>query len=313
MIFDLCRGASPDGLCGIPPVRDGFIRPLLFVSSEETLAFINENGLGFVTDSTNSDESYTRNFIRRQIVPLLKRVDPNVEERVSRTSRSLLKDKTYFSSLVEKELGDLSTGRLAILPDPILSRVIVSSYREKKERGEISNRNVLDAVDIIRRTASDGIERLLDLPGGMIMRCGREKISFSTGKEEKAATFSSSPLVFGMNEISNNALALITRDENDPRLRNYKIIYKLRAKNILENDTITVRARKNGDAYRSKGVTHKVKKLFSDAKLPLEDRASLPLFCDSKGVFWIPGFDARDDIFGNGPECIYIFYIKTGE
>ena len=63
----------------------------------------------------------------------------------------------------------------------------------------------------------------------------------------------------------------------------------------------------------TKGVRHRVKKLFSDAKIPEEKRDRLPVFCDGNGIFWIPGLDARDDVFLRGGGGIYIFYIETGE
>ena len=53
MLFHLARGTGLDGLAGIPPVRDGIVRPLITCTREEVEAFLAARGQGFVTDSTN--------------------------------------------------------------------------------------------------------------------------------------------------------------------------------------------------------------------------------------------------------------------
>jgi tRNA(Ile)-lysidine synthase len=58
-----------------------------------------------------------------------------------------------------------------------------------------------------------------------------------------------------------------------------------------------VRKREQIEAKTSKNelYAHKVKKLFSDKKIPLSERKILPLLCDERGVIWVPGFGVRDD------------------
>lgn len=64
MLFNLARGSSLKGLCGIPPVRGNIIRPLIFCTREDIEVFCRENSLDFVTDSTNLTLDYSRNKIR---------------------------------------------------------------------------------------------------------------------------------------------------------------------------------------------------------------------------------------------------------
>lgn len=73
MLFNLARGTSLKGMCGIPPVRDKFIRPIICLKSTETEEYCKRNSIPFVTDSTNSSDEYTRNFIRHNIIPELKK------------------------------------------------------------------------------------------------------------------------------------------------------------------------------------------------------------------------------------------------
>ena len=71
VIHAFLRSRSPSSLCGIPPVRGFYVRPLLERTRAEVEAYLAALGQQFVTDSTNADERYTRNFIRRSLLPLM--------------------------------------------------------------------------------------------------------------------------------------------------------------------------------------------------------------------------------------------------
>ena len=83
MLFNLARGSSLKGLCGIPPVRGNIIRPLIFCTREDIEVFCRENSLDFVTDSTNLTLDYSRNKIRHIAVPALKEINSAFEENAS--------------------------------------------------------------------------------------------------------------------------------------------------------------------------------------------------------------------------------------
>ena len=67
VIFNLSRGTDLAGLCGIPPVRDNIIRPLIFCTREDIENYLKEKGASYCTDSTNNEDIYKRNFIRHNI------------------------------------------------------------------------------------------------------------------------------------------------------------------------------------------------------------------------------------------------------
>lgn len=96
MLFNLARGSSLKGLCGIPPVRGNIIRPLIFCTREEIEAFCRENSLDFVTDSTNLTLDYSRNKIRRIAVPALKEINSAFEENASHFSQNAALDEDFL-------------------------------------------------------------------------------------------------------------------------------------------------------------------------------------------------------------------------
>ncbi|MFH2204229.1 MAG: tRNA lysidine(34) synthetase TilS [Elusimicrobiota bacterium] len=85
LILHLLRGKKARGLGGIPPKRllraDSkvkLIRPLMALNRREILAYLKAFGLTYRTDSTNKSEKFTRNWVRRRILPLLEKRNPGV-------------------------------------------------------------------------------------------------------------------------------------------------------------------------------------------------------------------------------------------
>lgn len=94
VLFNLIRGSHMAGLRGMEPVSslslDGHevkvIRPLLTTSRREIEAFLAAKNQDFVTDSTNSELVYSRNIIRREILPAMERVSEGARAHLIRLS-----------------------------------------------------------------------------------------------------------------------------------------------------------------------------------------------------------------------------------
>lgn len=96
VLLHLARGAGLKGLCGIPPVRGNIIRPLINCTRQEIEAYCREHEIAYVTDSTNLKTEYARNKIRLQVLPVLKEINPSLEEAVGRMTQSLREDDGYL-------------------------------------------------------------------------------------------------------------------------------------------------------------------------------------------------------------------------
>lgn len=105
MIMKMCRGAGLRGLAGISPSvvieNVTYVRPLLDVSKESIYDICKLNDIPYIEDQTNSDESYTRNFIRAKVIPQLKQVFPNCAQNANKLSTNLL----HAQKLVDKHLN----------------------------------------------------------------------------------------------------------------------------------------------------------------------------------------------------------------
>jgi tRNA(Ile)-lysidine synthase len=84
VLLNWVHGASLEGFTGIPVKHDGVIRPLLFATREQIEQYAKEHNLTWRDDVSNQTDDYQRNFIRHQVIPVLKEINPSLESTVQR-------------------------------------------------------------------------------------------------------------------------------------------------------------------------------------------------------------------------------------
>ena len=87
ILFRLARGTGPNGLCPIKEVRelpDGIkiFRPFLHIWKKDLARYAVKNRISYIEDKTNLNVIYKRNLIRRKILPLLKKINPEAENNI---------------------------------------------------------------------------------------------------------------------------------------------------------------------------------------------------------------------------------------
>lgn len=88
--MNLVRGTGIEGFTGIAPKNGKIIRPLLFATREMLLAYALANQVFWREDSSNDTDDYQRNFLRHQVMPRLRELNPNFEETFRDTHERLL-------------------------------------------------------------------------------------------------------------------------------------------------------------------------------------------------------------------------------
>ncbi|MDF2529998.1 MAG: tRNA(Ile)-lysidine synthase, partial [Gammaproteobacteria bacterium] len=120
VLLQLLRGAGPKGLSAMAPVSDfgkGLLaRPFLEISRNQLEAYCNQNRLAYVDDHSNTDTRYDRNFIRHQVMPLLKQRWPACTELFSRTARNCAEQEQVLQEYIQSEIEDhdLKSGSFSI-------------------------------------------------------------------------------------------------------------------------------------------------------------------------------------------------------
>ena len=114
MIYNLSKGTGIHGLQGIKPKRENIIRPLLFANRSAIETYAREHKIPWRTDESNLENTYHRNRIRNEVVPVLKKINPNLEvtflstlERINATADLLQEAVENFS---ESAVGRIDQG-----------------------------------------------------------------------------------------------------------------------------------------------------------------------------------------------------------
>ena len=298
VLFSMARGTGLRGMCGIQPVRDYLIRPLIAVTRQEVEAYCAENGIGFVTDSTNFSEEYTRNRIRLRLIPELYALNPALPEAFAHLIEAMGEGYELVSREAEQFLGTAESYRghtaytaEAFLALPAAVRREVLSRMAVAEGGTLSHRQ----TGICTRLAAEGGASEI---GGGVRFCSREGRIWMERPAQPAEgfCFPVSPEAGEQRFFLPDGRKVCLIPLNCEFLeKNVKEQYNA-LKNVLDcgriYGNIVLRSRNSGDRIRpaGRGVTKTLKKLLSEAGIPPERRDSLALLSDDRGLLWAEGF-----------------------
>ncbi len=99
VLLHLVRGTALNGLCGITPVGENLIRPMLTITRREVEAFVQEYCLPYVDDSSNTTDQFLRNRLRHHVMPLLEAENPRLAESLSAMALGLQPEALLLEQL----------------------------------------------------------------------------------------------------------------------------------------------------------------------------------------------------------------------
>jgi tRNA(Ile)-lysidine synthase len=289
-LFNILRGAGPLGASGIAPVRENILRPMLSVSKTDILSLLDKYEIPYSVDKTNFSSDYTRNFIRNEVLPKISERFPSYEHSVSRFCENMrdcyeLVERTAQSFLSEHKV--IKNTELLSLNSATLSEVlnILSELRVGRD-------TVLKIKALLK-----GDNFTYNLPLGRVFVCERGICSVRSADSLLPKSFRYD-LKLGLNKFSEFSSLIYLSYE--PLPETYSNIYKISIQDRIPFDIIDgeiyVRSREAGDTIFYNGITHKIKKMFCDRKIPNSKKDLIPVFCDNKGPLLVPGYHARGDV-----------------
>ena len=283
VLFHLFRGSGVQGLAGIRPVRDRYIRPLLCVSRQEIEDYMEASGLAYVTDITNFDTIYARNKIRHEILPKAEEVSGKATEHIAKSAQ-LMGDaadflehttKTVYRQLVtEKEKScSIAKEKLTELHPYLQSAVVYEMlYRISGRKKDISSIHVDSILSLLKGQSGKRID-----------------------------------LIYGMQAVVQQAALLICQGMDSDRTHGGVIlscrVFSYEKTMVIPDkpytkwfdyDKITncpvLRGRKSGDYfYCSDSAKKKLQDYFVNEKIPLLERDKVLLVADEDHIMWIVG------------------------
>lgn len=284
VLLNLTRGAGAKGLCGIPQVRGRLIRPLLATSRAQIEAYLAENGVPHITDSTNDTDDYTRNVIRHRVMPVLCGINPAFSASAMRTAELLREDEEFLDKLAADflrehfENGSLPIAELTALPKPVAARAL------RKICGRSLTAGHTKALFDIMQSESLAHADI----HGMRVTADHGRLYFG----QKPAVLPDTPLHIGEKTVIGDGSFTV---ECKLMPKNSKVFNSLNT--FFFNfdavcGTIFFTSRKDGDKIRLNGrkCTKSLKDLFSEAKMTQLQRSETPVLRDEKGIIAVYGF-----------------------
>ena len=107
VLMNIFRGTGIKGLRGLLPKNGKIIRSLLFARRQELEAFIETNKLTFVTDHTNAENDYTRNYFRNKILPLVSESFPEATENMLKNIQRFKETEMLYRQSVDMHIKKL--------------------------------------------------------------------------------------------------------------------------------------------------------------------------------------------------------------
>ncbi|MBR6510424.1 MAG: tRNA lysidine(34) synthetase TilS [Clostridia bacterium] len=279
VIFNITRGSGLGGVCGIPAKRDIFIRPLIFCTREDIENYCEVNNIPYITDSTNLTDDYARNKIRHNVIPVLKELNPSVEETVLRMSLNATEDLGFIESMAESYLKENSKKDFLLLNnfknlELSVAKRVIKLFIDKNYK-EISP-EAIHIENAYNKALSGG---KVSLPKNYSAIC--ENGEFRIIKNDETQF------------VPEYSVYIDKYDKEN--FEKFKKINNLLLNNCFDYDKIVgkleLRTRKAGDNIRPKnrGCTKTLNQIFNENKTPVAFRDKIPVLADEKGVVWVLG------------------------
>jgi len=278
VLLDLTRGAGLRGFAGIPEQDEKLIRPLLRTGRAEIEAYDSANDLPYVIDGSNGDTVYSRNRIRKNVLPELRAIDPAADRAILRASNIAREALDFIEQAALARLDvprEPASAPVSVLQSahPALLRPMVR--RLMTEAGDEGRRPDAQRTEAVRRLlASPRRNARIQLGGGYEMTLRGEELTVERAGEEptpdgEVTLEPGKPVCWNGWEIELGGTRGVAFEEA-----------KL-------TPPFVVRARRPGDVLARPWGHKNVKKYMNERKIAPKTRDRFPLICDNKGVLLI--------------------------
>ncbi|MBR2045093.1 MAG: tRNA lysidine(34) synthetase TilS [Agathobacter sp.] len=315
ILFQMARGSSLAGLCGIQPVREDasgtiYIRPLLSVHREELEKYLAEIGQEFCVDSTNSDVEYSRNYIRNLILPNLVNVNAQAVAHINEAASYLSEVHDFLEKEVESAWEQIASVNVDIVLDieklkalhVVLQKELIYKAISIMEGGkkDISSTHVERLLLLLDNQSGKEVS----LPNHVVAIKENETIRLFSSVKNKDKIDGEYRIDIKEETLRNllNTKKFLSKSQSgcfefsvfEKTVSEGEIPRKPYTK-WLDYDKISkgfcIRTRRSGDYFICDEFGHrkKLKQYFVDEKIPVTKRDEVLLLAQDDMVLWIVG------------------------
>ncbi len=301
MLLNLCRGTGLKGLTAIPERNGKIIRPMLSFSAQEIRNYARLHEIPYAVDVTNADESIRRNRIRNSVMPVLKEMNPNLTETLSRNRRILCRQYAFYrrqmdaakAQVTEQENGLCRIKRSALgrCPDRmlLLSEILADFGFPAGVAEKLCSQNLPTG-----RIFRSGSHTLLVDRSAFLVRKNNPTMPEFVEIPSEEALFS----CFKVEKIRNNGSISFDRNNDVLYLDADRIAFPL-----------VLRTWQSGDSFVPLGCKgrQKVSDYLTDHKIDRFSKQSVKVLCAGNDIVWIVGCrsDERYKLNPRTTQCYY--------
>lgn len=286
VLHNLIRGTKVAGLGGIRPIQRSeegisYIRPLLKVTREEIEAYLKQQQIPWMTDSSNEEIVYTRNRIRHKILPEMEKINPRAVSHITQAADTFLAIEEYLRGQADRlyrEYVEKKENGYWIQKELFLEKELMQSYVVRMVLEQVAGKKQDLTAAHVESILSLGRGRTgasVSLPGGVLASqvYGNLLIRVPAAGE------------LPLKELEFEVF--LWENQQIPEKTYTKWFDYDKIKSSLE-----IRRRKPGDflTVTEAGGTKKLKDYMIDCKIPREERENLTLLADGSHILWIVGY-----------------------
>lgn len=309
VLMQLLRGSGTAGLGGMQVQSGRLMRPLLFVQRSEIEAYCHERNLSFCHDSTNDDVRYTRNRIRKKLLPYLQQqFNQQMVTALGQTAQLAAIDNDFACYHAQKFYGEYVTANGKLLEcgaekllaefEAVSTRVIRLMWEQKAAPGSELGFEHIKAVLRLLQNGSSG--KAVMLPGKTAAAYSYGKLYIGARADmEKLLNCEGNSGVCDITVMTENIadgvtvnlpeggkLFLSIADTQQPLSKTQAVVPL-----ELAGEAVCIRTRRDGDRFYPYGSmgSKKLKDYFIDNKVPRAERDGKLLVTAGSNVLWITG------------------------
>jgi len=287
ILMHIFRGSGINGATGIKS-RDNIIRPFLNVTKADILEYTKKNKIKYVVDSTNDDISYTRNYLRKEIIAKIEKIYPNFETNIIKFATICKEYEDIISEMIKNEWFSAKNNQIFVSNDAFLQNNLVSNkviniaYNKCGEYSDLEKKHVDLIIELFNygKTGSS-----LNAPHGVVVEKRSDGLYFYKGgkPENNQQLFTIGKVNFGGIKIASKFCEKTDVVFGDGQYVDYE---KIPA-------NATWRYREPGDMFEKLGSygRKKLNDYFTDKKFSKNERDNLPVLASGNNIFIVLGKD----------------------
>ena len=287
VLLNVFRGTGLKGLKGIEHLTDKIVRPILNCSKQDVIEYQKIHNVPFTEDLTNLDSTYTRNYIRNNITPIILDKFPNAIDGVYNLSKVVDEENDFIENYAEK-LVVLKNGNYTIPTNEhpaVTKRAIILCMKKCGICKDYEKAHV-DAVYALTKNEA-GSE--VTLPNNVTAVKSYNEIIFYTDNPQKPLTII--PYTEGEIALPYNRV-IIKKVET----ANYESGINYFDGNKIPKNAV-IRYRQDGDVFtKFGGGAKKLKDYFIDKKIPVRERDFIPLIAYNNEVLVVLGVEISETV-----------------